>query len=47
MKKEYRKPSVESESVFETIAATPAICTHADPSLDAGCDPDFGGTLNP
>jgi len=45
VKKEYRKPSVESERVFETIAAS--TCTHADPSLDAGCDPDFGGTVNP
>lgn len=46
MKREYRKPSIETESVFETVAASIA-CDHADPSLDAGCDPDFGMTMNP
>ena len=40
MKKTYSKPMVESESVFETLAAA---CTYADPSLDAACDSDFGG----
>lgn len=44
VKKDYEKPSIESEGVFETLAATPA-CTLADPALDGGCDPDFGGVI--
>jgi len=44
MRKSYEKPSVQSERVFEMLGA--ATCTFMDPSLDAGCDPDFGGVVN-
>lgn len=45
MKKTYSKPRVESESVFETLAAA---CTFISANDDPGCDPDFSGTeLNP
>jgi hypothetical protein len=44
VKRVYEKPLVESESVFESLGAT--ACTYMDPTLDAGCDPDFGGTVN-
>jgi len=40
MKKTYVKPSVESESVFETLAAG---CTLLDPKNQVECDPGGGG----
>jgi hypothetical protein len=43
MKKAYVKPSVESESVFETLAAG---CTLLDPKTQPECDPKFGGVVN-
>jgi hypothetical protein len=40
MKKTYSKPMVESESVFETLAAGCTFITHLD---DASCDIGFSG----
>lgn len=44
MKKPYEKPTVSSESIFETLAISG--CTLADPALDTNCDPYFGVTLD-
>ena len=41
MKKEYTKPSIESEGVFEVLAAG---CTLNDPGFIMACDPLLGGT---
>lgn len=43
MKKTYSKPTIESESVFETLAAGCGLVNAAD---DPGCDPIWGGTEN-
>jgi hypothetical protein len=43
MKKPYSEPTVESEAVFEVLAAG---CTLLDPALDTRCDSDFGGQIN-
>jgi len=40
MKKQYEKPVVESERVFETLASGCTLIA-AD---DSNCQPDFGGT---
>lgn len=41
MKDMYEKPTVETESVFETLAAG---CTFYSANDDAACNPIFGGT---
>jgi hypothetical protein len=44
MKKKYQKPAVESEAVFETLAAG---CGLLNPADDINCDPDAGlGPIN-
>jgi len=40
MKKTYSKPTVESESVFETLATG---CTFITVNDDLGCGSDYGG----
>jgi len=40
MKKDYVKPTVESEEVFEVLAAG---CGYADPFASDNCDNDSGG----
>jgi len=42
VKKEYQKPGIQSEPVFETLAAS---CTWVD-LADANCNPAFGGTVS-
>ena len=42
VKKEYQKPGVESEPVFETLAAS---CTWVSVN-DEACNPDMGGTVS-
>jgi hypothetical protein len=42
MKKLYEKPSIESESVFETLAAG---CTMLDPKTQPECDTGIGGKI--
>jgi len=41
MRKEYSEPTVESEPVFETLAAG---CGLLNPDDDPNCDPGAGGT---
>jgi hypothetical protein len=43
MKKPYAKPTVESESAFEVLAAG---CTFNDPSSATNCDPEWGFTVD-
>jgi hypothetical protein len=43
MKKEYSKPTVESEAAFEVLAAG---CTFNDPTNYLTCDPDWGYTVD-
>lgn len=40
MKKQYEKPTVESEEVFEVLAAG---CLYNDPTAGDSCDNDSGG----
>ena len=40
MKKRYAKPRVESETVFEALAAG---CGLQNPNDDSNCDSDWGG----
>lgn len=39
MKKDYEKPAVESDEVFETLAAACGLLTPGD---DINCDPESG-----
>jgi len=43
MKKAYVKPSVESESVFETLALG---CTLLDPKTQPECNTALGGKIS-
>ena len=43
MKKEYTKPTVMSEGVFEVLSAG---CGLADPNDDSNCDTGWGGAIN-